>query len=94
MGAISSKPTFMKTDNPHYDTYINYMTIQWAKHLNECFYVCTQPNGCRMHEDTHQICKSSNPYMYGLLMNDMSEIDTYINKNTEIREKIKKEINK
>lgn len=91
MGTISSRPMFMKTDN---DTYINYTTIQWVKHIDDCLYVCTQPNGCKIHKDSHKICKSINPNMYGLLMYEMSDLDTYINKNTEIREKIKKEINK
>lgn len=44
--------------------------IRWMKHKDNCFYICTDPNGCLLttKSDKYQVCKDDLPKSYQLLL--------------------------
>lgn len=56
--------SYVKTDD---NRILNESHIKWVKMMNDCLEVCVSASGCRLHLNTHTICKSNNPYSYNKL---------------------------
>ena len=47
------------------DTIVNEHQIRWIKKgTNTCLYLCLLKAGCRLGQDTHELCHADNPLTY------------------------------
>lgn len=47
------------------DKVINENRIRWIKKgTNTCLYICMLKEGCRLGQDTHELCQADNPVAY------------------------------
>jgi hypothetical protein len=63
--SINNTNDFIKVDN---DKILNINFIRWIQKKDECFYICSKMDGCRI-EDTQSVCKITNSQTYCKLFN-------------------------